>query len=111
MKDLSLLGKRQLQESSIKPMVHISGLRKEVPKPLPTQSPKLEDDFLLKSKKKPMDDLALQRKTKQAEKEAIKEFKKDNTVIQRQKQLENFQRKAVAKRSTFRVGSSLKDEI
>jgi len=56
-------------------------LRKEVPKPLATYGPKIEEEFLLKKVKKPLDERTLRRKTKEASKMAIKEITKDARVI------------------------------
>lgn len=105
------LGKRQREQSRIKPLEHLSALRKEVPKPLATYDPKIEEEFLLKKVKKPLDERTLRRKTKEASKMAIKEITKDARVIQQEKQSEKHHRRALSKKNTYSVGRTLKDEI
>ena len=61
-------------------------MRKDTPKPLATFEPAIDDDFLLKFKLKgEMDAKTLKRKTKQAEKAAVKELRKDTLAIQGQR--------------------------
>lgn len=53
-------------------------MRKDTPRALPLYDPAIEDDFLLKFVPKgEMDAKTLKKKTKQAEKGAIKELRKD----------------------------------
>ena len=76
------LGKRQLNQTSITDLEHLC-LRKDTPKPIPSYDPAIEDEFMLKFKLKgEMDAKTLKKKTKQAEKGAIKELRKDTLAIQ-----------------------------
>eukprot|EP00356_Strombidium_inclinatum_P014748 CAMPEP_0170497834 /NCGR_PEP_ID=MMETSP0208-20121228/25973_1 /TAXON_ID=197538 /ORGANISM="Strombidium inclinatum, Strain S3" /LENGTH=256 /DNA_ID=CAMNT_0010774781 /DNA_START=438 /DNA_END=1205 /DNA_ORIENTATION=- len=80
-----LLGKRK-QMDDVQPLQHLSLIAAK-PKPLPSYPPLVEDEFLFRiNKKDNMDSKELKKKTKKAEKDAVRELKKDNLFIQKQRQ-------------------------
>ena len=56
-------------------------MRQEKPKPLASYHPLIEDEFLMRVKK-PLDDKTMKRKAKKAEKDAVRELRKDAQAIQ-----------------------------
>ena len=90
-------------------------LRKEFPKSIPQYDPLIDEEFLLRTKRRLSDrpvaeqEKIMKRKTKEAEKEAMRELKKDTMVLQKHKQQERQFRKGASK--TYKAGQNLKDEI
>jgi hypothetical protein len=92
-------------------------MRQEIPKPLATYHPLIEDEFLpskntewkreVKNSEK-----TIKRKTKALQKEAMRELKKDTQMLQRERENERSWRKKASKRVTFKVGEKgIRDEI
>ena len=75
--DLGILGKR-LRPKAQK-LEHLS-MRQEKPKPLASYHPLIEDEFLMRVKK-PLDDKTMKRKAKKAEKDAVRELRKDTLIV------------------------------
>ena len=60
----------------------------EKPKPVPQLAPLIEDDFLIAGRwkeKQKADEKVIKRKIKKAEKDTIRELKKDTVAIQQEK--------------------------
>ena len=84
----------------------------EKPKALPSFAPQLEDDFLIAGRWKlnqKNDVKVIKRKIKKAEKETMRELKKDTMSIQNEKKRQATLRKGNSK--VFRGGNAPKDEI
>ena len=105
---------KRLAKTHVVGLEHLR-LRIEIPKPLPTYHPNIEDEFLpskssayrreLKNSEK-----VVKRKTKKLQKDAQRELKKDTQTIQRQKEEENSFRKKAAK--SYKIGQKgIRDEV
>ena len=74
-----------------------------------TYDPLIEDEFLMRvATKNRHDEKSLKAKTKKAEKDAIRELRKDNLSLQKARETERNQRRSVSKRTKV---TSLKDEV
>ena len=92
-------------------------LRQEKPHPLATYDVAIEDEFVPSRStawKKEMKNSPkmIKRKAKQYEKDAVKELKRDNMVVNQERMHEKDWRKKVAKKVTHKVGEKgIRDEL
>ena len=99
---------------NIETLTHLR-LQAKKPKELASFNPQIDEDFMAAAmdekvyKDKKEDPKEIKRKTKKAEKDAIRELKKDSQQLQAQKEKENSQRKQVFLKSVIRGGNN-KDE-
>ena len=104
-----LLGKRRKSALSTQKLEYLS-MRQEKPKPLASYPPLIEDEFLMRVKKN-RDEKSMKRKAKKAEKDAVRELRKDTTVIQQQRQNEKDIKRGLSRKNGYKVGQNLKDEV
>lgn len=90
-------------------------LQAKKPKELPAFNPQIDEDFMAAAlddktyRDKKEDPKEIKRKTKKAEKDAIRELKKDSQQLQAQKEKETMQRKQIFLKSVIRGGNNRDD--
>jgi len=101
-----------------RPRLEYLQLSLQKPKPLPTFEPLIEDDFSLndqerklKKREKMNDPKEIKRKTKAAEKDAVRELKKDTAAIMNEKRNQAFQKSSISRKKIFSGGNMPKDEV
>jgi hypothetical protein len=102
-KALGVLGKRSFSK------LEYLSIRQEIPKPMPSYDPLIEDEFLMRvATKNRFDEKTLKQKARKTEKDAMRELKKDSFTLQKQRDLERKQRRSVSHKTKV---SNLKDEV
>jgi len=97
------------------PRLEYLQLQKAKPKSILMLEPAIEDEFSLHSlelkRLKKFDDKAAKKKIKEYEKVAVREIRKDNLVIAKERARETKLRKDVARGKIFKGGNGPKDEL
>eukprot|EP00347_Sterkiella_histriomuscorum_P011158 403373534 len=94
-------------------LVYLQLLAKKL-KPLPTFAPLIEEDFMtfkdLRGVKKPIDEKEMKRKLKKNQNHALRELRKDTTMIQVQREQEMSYKRNQYNKTVYKAGT-IKDEM